>query len=1360
VSRAWVAWSPVHSPSWALADRAAQVRQGPLKAIRAAGHRLRRNAPELAESYEAARGATRRVRRAVRHASRLHFSRSGPVVVGLALVMTAGLLVATTASSKAETTGPGVVHTPVATAFYGQAIPISVRTSCTSGCAARLYYRSTAPASLLAVPGLVGEGGFQVVGLANVATGPDTTEWRGEIPGYVVTTTGLDYYVEVDQSGATTKYPGTPMAGGVQPLGIYFHVKVLSPPLINHVPVVLGFAGQPLNIDAQATCASGSCQGTLYYRTPGLLSTDYSSVGMTQTSATPLSSAGSLLTLTGQVPGSAIDTRGLDYYIGVRDGATTTYLPGTTYEGYYAPRDGAPSTNTPYHVHVVEPPRIVHAPVASAPFGQDIAITATSPCPSGRPCQGTLYYRTTTSSVLGPAGFGAASMAATRPASVAGLDTILLSGTIPGGVVDTRGVDYYFSVSDGTTTAWWPGTPPVDAPTLSMDGLQGLYHHVHVQEPVHIAPAQPPMAAPRQDLTLLAELTCSTPSCHAELHYSGQPLLPGGTFQTISMTRTAVGQASTPASRLETWSATIPASQVTTRGLAYYVTAGDGYTSTASPGTSYWGAYVPVDGMTAAPDVATYVVRVVEPPHPQLVPVGPAFTGEPQPITVASNCASPSCTATLYWQAAGPGVLGQWQSTGMAQLSRTPLAYGNDLVTYSAAIPGQPSGTALVYRVEVSDGYSTDTTPSWPLVVSDRPAPTPTTVPIPTTVPPPPATVPPVTPPPITAPPVTVPPPPATSIPPPPVTAPPVTNPPTTVPPPPVTAPPVTNPPTTVPPPPVTAPPVTNPPVTVPPVTAPPVSLPTPPSTTIPPAPITIPPPPVTVPSVPPAGQPVVDTLISCAQMGGDVGLADLDGLVQQLQDLTPGQVAGFAGAYIGLDQLVHVGVVSEAARGALPAALTSNPKVKVDRLKFSVGELDWVIDEVAGRLNGLLASPPPAQGTWPYAAKVNPFCNTVDIELDPSALPKLDAVVQALSPRLLEGSARITGVRTVRQQPTACYSRETCSPARAGIRMLDPSIDRDWGCTLGFVTRDAEGRREALTANHCGGLSWSAGGQGVGAPQWERNYGPVDAQTVSLFNENVPTPSNTIYKAGDDYGYVPRKITAPSRSLHGRHICSSGAYGYMVCGQLTSWSATFMEGRTGFGEWQGDGAAGICHGDSGGPVYDEANNSNRAYGINAGALFTSDASACGDGTNFLSWTARIEQLSGRRILTDVTTESLGPGQALYPGHVAYLRTQNDRYVLVMQGDGNLVVKEGSSVLWATTFYAGYVATPGAHAVMQGDGNFVVYAPDGTPRWDSDAHRVAGNPKVAGSYVTIQGVDGNLVVYAPDGSARYSRFHG
>lgn len=82
----------------------------------------------------------------------------------------------------------------------------------------------------------------------------------------------------------------------------------------------------------------------------------------------------------------------------------------------------------------------------------------------------------------------------------------------------------------------------------------------------------------------------------------------------------------------------------------------------------------------------------------------------------------------------------------------------------------------------------------------------------------------------------------------------------------------------------------------------------------------------------------------------------------------------------------------------------------------------------------------------------------------------------------------------------------------------------------------------------------------------------------------------------------------------------------------------------------------------------------------------------------------------------------------------------NDQTLLIMQGDGNLVLyAKGGPALWASNTW-GTVAN---HAIMQGDGNFVVYDANGKPYWSTNTWNHPG------SYVVLQD-DGNLVVYGPN----------
>jgi hypothetical protein len=91
------------------------------------------------------------------------------------------------------------------------------------------------------------------------------------------------------------------------------------------------------------------------------------------------------------------------------------------------------------------------------------------------------------------------------------------------------------------------------------------------------------------------------------------------------------------------------------------------------------------------------------------------------------------------------------------------------------------------------------------------------------------------------------------------------------------------------------------------------------------------------------------------------------------------------------------------------------------------------------------------------------------------------------------------------------------------------------------------------------------------------------------------------------------------------------------------------------------------------------------------------------------------------------------------------LASCNGDYTLIMQGDGNLVLYQGSTALWASNT----VGSGGDEAIMQGDGNFVVCTSSGSPVWSSGT---AGN---AGAYLDVQN-DGNVVIYSASGSALWS----
>lgn len=106
-------------------------------------------------------------------------------------------------------------------------------------------------------------------------------------------------------------------------------------------------------------------------------------------------------------------------------------------------------------------------------------------------------------------------------------------------------------------------------------------------------------------------------------------------------------------------------------------------------------------------------------------------------------------------------------------------------------------------------------------------------------------------------------------------------------------------------------------------------------------------------------------------------------------------------------------------------------------------------------------------------------------------------------------------------------------------------------------------------------------------------------------------------------------------------------------------------------------------------------------------------------------------------------SDRLTSGQSLPSGQ--YLRSTNGKYIVLLQGDGNLVIyTPGYHVLWAS-HSGGKGATS---AVMQGDGNLVLYTSGNAPVWHTATN---GN---GASYLIMQN-DGNFVIYTNAGLPKW-----
>ncbi len=104
-------------------------------------------------------------------------------------------------------------------------------------------------------------------------------------------------------------------------------------------------------------------------------------------------------------------------------------------------------------------------------------------------------------------------------------------------------------------------------------------------------------------------------------------------------------------------------------------------------------------------------------------------------------------------------------------------------------------------------------------------------------------------------------------------------------------------------------------------------------------------------------------------------------------------------------------------------------------------------------------------------------------------------------------------------------------------------------------------------------------------------------------------------------------------------------------------------------------------------------------------------------------------------------SNTLLPGQILLAGH--YIMSNNVRYVLTMQSDGNLVLYgDGPVALWSSRTSG----LGGTGVVMQSDGNLVMYNSVGKAIWNSQT----GGQGI--SQVNVQS-DGNTVIYNSNSAA-------
>lgn len=194
-------------------------------------------------------------------------------------------------------------------------------------------------------------------------------------------------------------------------------------------------AGNTLTIAATITDAVAPFlqSATLFYRTTN--TTVYTAVVMTN-SGNNIYQAG--------IPGTAVLSPGVDYYISATDGQATSNDP--TVDASVAPYQIAVLPN--------QPPQITHTPVTGGTPGAAISINATVIDNTNRLVSATLFYRE-----FGTLLFASANMSLTGGNQYA--------ATIPGSVITNAGAEYYIRAVDDFNVASIHGVHKINVGCVS-----------------------------------------------------------------------------------------------------------------------------------------------------------------------------------------------------------------------------------------------------------------------------------------------------------------------------------------------------------------------------------------------------------------------------------------------------------------------------------------------------------------------------------------------------------------------------------------------------------------------------------------------------------------------------------------------------------------------------------------------------------------------------------------------------------------------------------------------------------------------------------------------------------------------------
>ena len=499
-----------------------------------------------------------------------------------------------------DATGPTIVHTPIAN---GQTASVNVTVTADvtdpSGISTvQLFYRPT---------------GYPFYSSVTMTLTSGST-YTGSIPGFSVTSAGVQYYVRATDT--RTNAAALPATAPTTPYAFTVGSGDATAPAITHTRISDGqLAGNAVTIAATITDATGVAGATLFYRTLG-------AAGFTSTSMSLASGQ-----YTANIPAGSVTTAGVEYYISATDSSTNanlSTLPATAPTATYTFSVISPDAT---------PPAISHTATTTSIYGSAIALTASVTDASGVGSV-TLFW------AIDAGSFQTTTMAATTGSN---FSATIAAGSIPNGTASVR---YYIRATDSAGNA---ATVPA-AGAAAPQTITITYPDTIAPSITHAAIASLTFGSA---LSVSATITDASGVGSATLYYA----LGAGAFTGSAMSGSG-----------STYSATVPAGLIPngTTSIRYYITATDSASNSST---------VPVSG-SAAPYVISVIYPDVTAPSITHTPVATLVYGSPLSISATITDASGLGSATLYY-ALGSGSFTSAAMSGSGSTYSATVAAGS-----------------------------------------------------------------------------------------------------------------------------------------------------------------------------------------------------------------------------------------------------------------------------------------------------------------------------------------------------------------------------------------------------------------------------------------------------------------------------------------------------------------------------------------------------------------------------------------------------------------------------------------------------------------------------------------------------------